>query len=227
MDIDGQINGSSFAPNKEWWQKASTLARLGSGSASRSVYAGAALWGRMADVNASNDLFAIPWETEISSIYKTYQDTILIISASEKSVSSTAGHKLMDGLPYADMRYAEARRHMLTLMEAMRHDHSLDLFISVVESEALQLHALMMSGDSPFLLMEAGTISVIKEVWRYRKETGIPVCFTLDAGPNVHLLYPLEYKDTVLDWIIRHLVQFCKDGMYIADHTGSGPEKIS
>jgi diphosphomevalonate decarboxylase len=84
----------------------------------------------------------------------------------------------------------------------------------------------MMSGDTPFMLIEPGTISIIKEVWRFRKESGIPVCFTLDAGPNVHLLYPLAFKERVLDWINSNLVQYCAEGKYILDQVGMGPEKI-
>ena len=103
----------------------------------------------------------------------------------------------------------------------------MNAFITIVESEALQLHALMMSGKTPFILMEPGTISLIKEIWRFRKETGIPVCFTLDAGPNVHLLYPNQYSPAIMDWIDSELAPYCAEGKYIPDHVGTGPEKIS
>ena len=103
----------------------------------------------------------------------------------------------------------------------------LNAFIAIVESEALQLHALMMSGKTPFILMEPGTISLIKEIWRFRKETNIPVCFTLDAGPNVHLLYPTQYSPAIMDWIDSELAPYCAEGKYILDHVGAGPEKIS
>jgi diphosphomevalonate decarboxylase len=226
-DIHDQITGHQAEPDALWWQKASEVARLGSGSACRSIYPIAAIWGKTDASEASNDLFAIPWHNYLASVYKDYQDTILIVSASEKSVSSTAGHKLMDGLSYAPTRYAEARHNLIRLSEAMQQEDALDVFITVVESEALQLHALMMSGDTPFILMEPGTISIIKEVWRFRKASGIPVCFTLDAGPNVHLLYPSRYAPDVLAWIKRDLSPYCANGLFIQDHTGSGPEKIS
>ncbi|MBP7540167.1 MAG: diphosphomevalonate decarboxylase, partial [Saprospiraceae bacterium] len=96
----------------------------------------------------------------------------------------------------------------------------------IVESEALQLHALMMSGNTPFILMEPGTISLIKEIWRFRKETGIPVCFTLDAGPNVHLLYPSPYIPVIMNWVKSDLASHCADGKYILDQVGNGPKKI-
>lgn len=227
IEIDTKIKGlPPHAQDAIWWRKASEIARLGSGSACRSVYPVAAMWGEMPGVEGSSDLYAIPCEEKIAPLFKDYQDTILIVSSSEKSVSSSAGHILMETLTYANVRYAEARKNLPRLMESMKREDS-DLFISIVESEALQLHALMMCGDSPYILMEPDTVSIIKEVWRFRKDTAIPVCFTLDAGPNVHLLYPYAFRDKILDWIQAKLVSFCADGKYIMDHVGMGPEKIS
>ncbi len=128
--------------------------------------------------------------------------------------------------PYAGTRYFEAKKNVSQLMDCMQSDNSLDQFISICESEALQLHALMMSGHQPFILMEPDTLSIIKEVWRFRNETGVPVCFTLDAGPNVHLLYPYAYREPVLAWIKTTLVKYCADGLYIPDEVGAGPEKL-
>ncbi len=208
-------------------QKVSQLARLGSGSACRSVYPIASIWGKTENLDESSDSFAIPWGDHVSSVFKDYQDTILIVSSSEKSVPSTAGHQLMDKHPYAEIRYAEAGRNITRLVECMRRDDALDSFISIVESEALQLHAMMMSGETPFILIKPGTVAIIKEIWRFRRESNIPVCFTLDAGPNVHLLYPLSHKEKILDWVVSELVQYCSSGKYILDHIGYGPEKIS
>jgi len=227
MDINDQIHGLIGRQNTAWWQMASEVARLGSGSACRSVYAIASIWGQTSNASESSDLFGIPWEQEIAPVFKEYQDTILIVSTAEKSVSSTVGHRLMDGLAYAETRYAEARQNLIRLCEVMASGKELDDFISIVESEALQLHALMMSGPTPFILLEPGTISLIKEIWRFRKETGTPVCFTLDAGPNVHLLYPKQHTHTVMDWVKSDLVAYCTQGKYILDQVGTGPEKIS
>ncbi len=210
-----------------WLQLVSTIARLGSGSACRSIYPGAALWGKTGSVPDSSDEYALPWKNNLAPFFQDYQDTILIVSASEKSVSSTAGHALMNSLAYAETRYAEAGKNMQRLINCMKRDDGLDEFISICESEALQLHALMMSGPTPFILMEPNTIAIIKEIWRFRKETSIPACFTLDAGPNVHLLYPSSYKSSVLTWIRDVLVPFCSEGRFIQDEVGAGPMRIS
>ncbi len=226
MDINDQINGASGFAGEMWWKQASEIARLGSGSASRSLFPGAAIWGAADTIDQSSDRYAIPWNEQLAPVYKDYQDTILIVSTSEKSVSSTAGHELMKDHDYAATRYAVARKNILRLCDIMKRDDSIEAFIHIVESEALQLHALMMCGDSPFMLVEPGTVAIIKEVWRYRNATGIPVCFTLDAGPNVHLLYPTQYASDVLTWIKKDLSLHCADGQYILDHVGSGPQKI-
>lgn len=226
MDINDQIIGTSRFPGEMWWQQASEIARLGSGSASRSLFPGAAVWGAVDTIDQSSDRYAIPWNEQLAKVYKDYQDTILIVSTSEKSVSSTAGHELMKDHAYAATRYAVARNNILRLCDVMKRDDLINAFIDIVESEALQLHALMMCGKSPFMLMEPGTIAIIKDVWRFRTTTGIPVCFTLDAGPNVHLLYPSQYTSDVLAWIKKDLSHYCTDGQYILDHVGSGPQKI-
>lgn len=227
MDINDQLNPLLNGASEDWWQSASEVARLGSGSACRSVYPYASLWGETPAIIGSDNHFAIPFASQLAPVFRDYQDTILIVSSSEKSVSSTAGHKLMDLLPYAETRYAEARQNVSKLVSIMKQEDRLDAFISIVESEALQLHALMMSGQTPFILMEPGTISIIKEVWRFRNESGIPVCFTLDAGPNVHLLYPLAHAPVILDWIKAELSRYCSEGRYILDFVGKGPEKIT
>lgn len=226
-DIDDQLNGIAHTKDEVWLRKVSELSRLGSGSASRSVYTTVALWGETDFVKESSNEYAIPWAQHVSPQYHTYQDTILIVSSGEKSVSSSAGHDLMSEHTYASVRYQHAENNLHQLIGAMQTDDGTDVFVSICESEALQLHALMMMGRNPFMLIEPNTVSIIKEVWRFRKESGLPVCFTLDAGPNVHLLYPLHHQRNVLDWIISDLQKFCVDGAFIQDKVGTGPEKIN
>jgi len=227
LDIDDQINSRSNVKDESWWRRLSEFARLGSGSACRSVYPSAALWGKTPGIPESNDAYAIPWGDQLSPMFREYQDTILVVCSGEKSVSSSAGHELMSGLAYAEVRYALAKKNLGRLIESMQTENGIDQFISICESEALQLHALMMSGERPFMLLEPSTVSIIKEVWRFRKESEIPVCFTLDAGPNVHLLYPAAHKTPVLDWIKNNLIRFCTDGRYILDQVGVGPKKLA
>ena len=225
-DIDDQINARSESHSELWWRHVSQIARLGSGSACRSLFPVAALWGAIKVIGESSDSFAIPWADHLSPVYHSYQDTILLVSTEEKRISSSAGHEMMNSLAYANVRYGVAEKNLIHLLQSMQTEDKIDVFMSVCESEALQLHALMMSGDRPFVLMEPNTLAIIKEVWRFRKESGVPVCFTLDAGPNVHLLYPAAYKGTVLDWVNNILTPFCSEGHYILDEAGGGPAKL-
>jgi diphosphomevalonate decarboxylase len=225
-DIDDQLKHQVVLKDAAWWRRVSTIARLGSGSACRSVFPKAALWGKTNYIADSSDEYAIPYEDVIAPIYRTMHDTILIISANEKSVSSTAGHALMNELAYAETRYLEAKKNITRLIDIMRIDDLIADFIAIVESEALQIHALMMACSKPYLLIEPNTVAVIKEVWKFRSETGIPVCFTLDAGPNVHILYPAIHKLRVMSWIQNQLVYYCASGNYIMDEVGDGPVQL-
>lgn len=206
-------------------QKASYFSRLASGSASRSVYPKMALWGATDCYKGSSDEYAVSLENDIHPVFKTYHDTILIVSGETKSVSSRAGHALMEGNPYASARYAQANENIKNLLSALKSG-DLDTFINITESEALQLHALMMCSNPSFILMKPNTLNLIKEIREFREETKIPICFTLDAGPNVHLLYPDSEAEKVEYYIKNVLTDYCDRERWIADHVGNGPKKL-
>ena len=206
-------------------QKASYFSRLASGSACRSVYPKMALWGATEVYNGSSDEYAVPLENDIHSVFKTFRDSILIVSGEKKSVSSRAGHGMMEGNPYAPARYAKANENIKNLLAALKSG-DLDTFINITESEALQLHALMMCSQPSFILMKPNTLKIIEEVRNFRNETKIPLCFTLDAGPNVHLLYPENEADKVDEFIRNVLSSYCVGNHWIADHVGDGPKKL-
>ena len=102
----------------------------------------------------------------------------------------------------------------------------LDGFVEIVESEALSLHAMMMTSNPYFILFKPNTLSIIEKIWDLRKNNKIPICFTLDAGANVHLLYPFEFKNIVKIFIEDELKEFCQNGQYILDYVGVGAKKI-
>lgn len=206
-------------------REASRLSRLASGSACRSVYGGFVLWGGMPQYPGTSDDYAIPVPFEIHPAFGNMKDAVLVVSSREKDVSSRAGHTLMDGHPYASSRYEMARANVLGLCSALKSG-DMDEFVRITETEALNLHALMMSSRSSYLLLEPGTLGIIRAVRQFRKETSVPVCFTLDAGPNVHLIYPKANEAEVTGWIRNEVVKYCEDGRWIDDEMGAGPEKI-
>ena len=220
INIENQIVSKQFD-----FQKASYFSRLASGSAARSVYPSMALWGKTEAYEGSSDEYAVSLENDIHPVFKTYHDSILIVSGESKSVSSRAGHALMEGNPYAPARYAQANENIKSLLSALKSG-DLDTFINISESEALQLHALMMCSNPSYILMRPNTLNLINEIRGFRDETKIPLCFTLDAGPNVHLLYPESEAEEVEYYIKNVLADYCDRDRWIADHVGDGPKNL-
>ena len=204
-----------------FYQKASFLARLGSGSACRSVKGKVVVWGNQANIEGSSDLFGVPFPYIIHEIFNDYQDTILLVDKGEKQVSSTLGHDLMHDHPFAERRFAQAHENLDQLI-AVFESGNLEAFIKIVESEALTLHAMMMTSMPYFILMKPNTLQIINAIWKFRNETQIPVCFTLDAGANVHVLYPEKVKESVLQFIQDELVGYCQNAQYLCDQIGLG-----
>ena len=101
-----------------------------------------------------------------------------------------------------------------------------EAFGSIAEKEALTLHALMMTSNPPYLLMRPNTLQIIEKVQQFRKDTQQPLYFTLDAGPNIHLLYPDESKLAVQSFIHNELKSLCEDGMMLSDRVGDGPLQV-
>ncbi len=204
-----------------FYQKASFLARLGSGSACRSVQGSLVVWGNHAEIEGSSDLFGVAFPAAVHTVFQNYQDTILLVDKGEKQVSSTVGHDLMHQHPFAEQRFSQAH-HNLSALKRVIEQGDLEQFIKIVESEALTLHAMMMTSMPYFILMKPNTLEIINKIWNYRNITGIPVCFTLDAGANVHILYPENVSGAVLQFIKDELVGYCQNGHYICDQIGLG-----
>ena len=85
---------------------------------------------------------------------------------------------------------------------------------------------MMMTSQPYFILLNPTTLEVINRVLKFRKESKTPICFTLDAGANIHLLYPKEYSSKALNFIKKELLIFCHEEKLIMDHVGDGPKKI-
>lgn len=212
-----------FDSKESFYTKASFLARIGSGSACRSIFPVASIWGKSIDIESSNDNFGIPFGDNVHPIFHGFHDDILIVSAEEKAVSSTVGHELMNNNIYAESRYNQARANLHLLINALQIGN-INLFIKIVEDEALTLHALMMTSNPSFILMQPETLTLIEKIRIFRKENNVPVCFTLDAGPNIHLLYPEEFSSEVGDFIEKVLLKYCK--LVLKDKLGLGPIQV-
>ncbi len=211
--------------NDYFTQKAAFLARLGSGSATRSLQGEVVIWGEHKVIENSSNLYGIKVESSIHKNFKNYKDTVLLVDKGQKTVSSSLGHNLMIEHPYAEQRFEQAFSNTKKLLEILESGN-LDKFIHLIESEALTLHAMMMTSSPYFILMQPNTLAIIHKIWQFRKEKNSKLCFTLDAGANVHLLYPAAEEAKVLDFIKNQLVAHCQKEQYICDHVGKGAKQL-
>ncbi len=205
-------------------KKASFLARLGSGSASRSIEGPLVVWGEHPEIEGSSDLFGVQFPYGVHPVFKNYQDAILLVDKGEKVVSSTVGHNLMHNHPYAENRFLQANENLGKISEILQNG-DLKAFVNLVESEALTLHAMMLTSNPYFILMKPNTLEIINKIWKYRAENESNICFTLDAGANVHVLYPENEKDAVNKFIEEVLANYCQKKQYIYDTVGLGAVK--
>jgi diphosphomevalonate decarboxylase len=206
-------------------QKASFLARLGSGSAARSVYPGFVLWGKMTGFKTSADESAIPLDSDVHPVFRTLCDSILVVSTQKKQVSSSEGHEHMEDHPFGRDRIKQAGFNLGRILHALQAGDEVE-FTRVVEEEALTLQALMMTARRGYWLMKSNTLEIIRLIQEFRHNEKLPVCFTLDAGPNVHLLYPEMCRDKIQSFIQSGLLQLCENGKVIHDKVGNGPVKL-
>jgi diphosphomevalonate decarboxylase len=206
-------------------KKASFLARLGSGSASRSIEGPLVVWGEHPEILGSSDVFGVQFPYKVHSVFENYQDAILLVDKGEKQVSSTIGHNLMHAHPFAENRFKQANEN-LSKMSKILQEGDRKAFVNLVESEALTLHAMMLTSNPYFILMKPNTLEIIHKIWEFRATQNSNICFTLDAGANVHVLYPQSEKDIVNPFIENVLADYCQKKQYIYDSVGFGAKKL-
>src|SRR5690606_713570 len=120
-------------------------ARLLSGSASRSIFSGLVSWGDESENWASV-------VTDVHPLFQKLYDSILIVDRSEKKVSSSEGHSLIENHPYKEGRIKEANIHFQDLKQSLKQG-DFETFDRIVKAEALSLHALMMTSTPSFTLL--------------------------------------------------------------------------
>ncbi|MCC6816238.1 MAG: diphosphomevalonate decarboxylase [Saprospiraceae bacterium] len=213
--------------NKEFnfLQTASKRARMGSGSACRSVYPKAALWGNTLYVPHSSDQYAIDFSSELHNDFIELQDYIFLVSQQEKYVSSSAGHQLMNKHPYQYARIEQANNNIVQLMSSLKNG-DWELFQKVCEEEALSLHALMMSSSPGYLLLDSDSIKIIKSIQQFRADSKTMISYTIDAGPNIHVVFPKNAKSSIDQWIQSDWNDYLLDNRIIRDQIGNGPLKM-
>ena len=158
----------------------SRLARLGSGSACRSIPGGFVEWQAGTDDQSSYAKSIAPSE------HWDLVDCIAVVSESHKSIGSKEGHSIAQSSPFQATRIQEAPARINICREAIL-SKDFDLFASIVELDSNMMHAVTMTSKPSIIYWHPTTLTVINEVRKMRRR-GIPVCYTIDAGPNVHVL---------------------------------------
>jgi len=167
----------------------SRLARRGSGSACRSIFGGFVEW-RLGDDDASS--FAEPLD---ESAAWPLADVIAIVSQSAKPVGSTEGHRLAESSPLQPARVASAPSRLAACRQAILEQDFARL-AEVVELDCHLMHAVMQTSSPPLLYWAPASLAVMQAVRAWRA-AGDPVCYTLDAGPNVHCVCPASTAGAV------------------------------
>jgi diphosphomevalonate decarboxylase len=176
-------------------EQLSRLARRGSGSASRSVPAGFVEWQAGRDETDSYAFSIAPPE------HWDLVDCIAVVSRAHKRTGSTEGHELANTSPLQAARVADTPRR-LQICRAAILARDFQAFAAIVEQDCNLMHAVMMTSTPPLLYWEPGTLAVIRQVAAWR-ENGLPVCYTIDAGPNVHVLCLSRVLDEVRQGLQR------------------------
>jgi len=158
----------------------SILARRGSGSACRSVIDGFSEW-KAGDSDSSSYAIQIA-----EPDYWHLVDVVAITNKEEKKVGSTEGHERVTTSPYFRLRLKRLPKKMKSIKEAFIAKDFLS-FGNLLEEEAVDLHLMAMTSTPPVFYWNEGTMEIIHAVQEWRK-SGLNVFFTIDAGPNVHLI---------------------------------------
>ncbi len=167
----------------------SILARHGSGSACRSVPSGFVEWTNgETDKNSYSFSLAPPEHWDLA-------DCIAVVSGDHKEIGSTQGHRIAETSPLQAARVADAPRRIEICREAILK-RDFETFASIVEQDSDLMHAVMMTSNPALFYWHPSTLHVMKSVRTWRRQ-GVPVCYTIDAGPNVHVITLKEKMNEV------------------------------
>jgi len=165
------------------------LARLGSGSACRSIPDGFAWWHAG---TSSKSSFA---ESVFPSTWWNIVDVICIVSKETKKVSSSDGMEAVKTSPFWKPRVKGIPEKITQLYQAIKTRNIISMG-EILEEDAISMHCVMMTQNPPLFYWNEYTMRVIEAVYALRAE-GVPAYFTMDAGPNVHILCRHEDAETI------------------------------
>lgn len=161
-------------------RKLSILARIGSGSACRSIPDG---WVEWKEAGTSEGSYAY---SMYSQRHWGVCDVVAIVESTKKSVSSTEGHALVESSPFYKCRIGGMRKKLKMIKKAIG-EKKFSKFGEILEAEAINMHTVMMTSEPALIYWTPETLRIILKIKEWR-ERGLEVYFTIDAGPNVHVI---------------------------------------
>ena len=167
----------------------SRLARHGSGSACRSIPGGFTEW---TDGETDEDSYSF---SIAPPEHWDLVDCVAVTSSGHKNIGSTQGHRIAETSPLQAARIADAPRRIDICRKAIL-ERDFESFASVVEKDSDLMHAVMMTSNPALFYWNPATIRVMQSVRDWRAQ-GLPVFYTIDAGPNVHVITLKENMDEV------------------------------
>jgi diphosphomevalonate decarboxylase len=175
------VAGSAAAGLTLTESQLSVLARTGSGSASRSIPGGFVEWHAGFNHESSYAESIAPPD------HWNLVDLIAIVSTSHKKTGSTGGHGMADTSVLQSARVQDATRRLNACRDALL-EKDFSRFASIIEEDSNIMHAIMMTSNPKLIYWEPATVSVMKNVTQWREESGLSAAYTIDAGPNVHVI---------------------------------------
>ncbi len=192
------------------------LARMGSGSAGRSLFGGYVKW-TAGDSHEQQDIKQL-WPDE----HWKLADVIVVISSEPKATSSSEAHKAAWGSRLFGPRLAGISPRAKALEDAINRK-DLELLGREIESEALEMHAVCMTGTPPITYLTEKSAEFLAWLRAKRQRGELNAWATIDAGPNLHLICQTQDAPTISKIIQRDW----SDLQIIMDETGAGPSLAS
>jgi diphosphomevalonate decarboxylase len=162
----------------------SKIARLGSGSAARSIHGGFVYCYKG---NSHETSFA---EQICNRDCVDMKAVIAVVDAGKKEITSDEGHHLAHTSPFNEIRIQKSQQQAQQ-MRRLILENDFDGVGQIAETNCLYMHSVMMTSQSTLFYWQPGTLRIIKTIQKLRQE-GLPCYFTVDAGPNVHCLCQLK-----------------------------------
>jgi diphosphomevalonate decarboxylase len=159
----------------------SKLARLASGTASRSIPDGFVEWKKGTDESNSYSMQIFPPH------HWAIGDVLAIVTYEMKKTSSTEGHKLADTSPFQKTRIAGMKTKIKAIKQAMKIK-DFTAFGQILEQDSLEMHAICLTSTPSILYWSPVTMAIMRQIQEWRSQKKLESYFTIDAGPTVHII---------------------------------------